>query len=243
MKKTLLSVLSVLIIVLSVSTASAKSTSNSSLASAIRLYKSGNYTQSYESFKNIVRRDPSNAVAYYYLAMSAAQVGKKEEAIENYSRVIDLSTNRQLTNYATKGKVCLEDAEKCSEPLEDETDMDRFVRTRYGSGFSEEARSEHERQKIENLKRDINRNNDIAPARFREYKDFSSQAPTNDEIVSALRVLQQAGLSNFAGGYNDLYAINNSDAQLLNMFTTGDSSKLSPQVIQSLLTNQFTAGF
>ena len=37
---------------------------------------------------------------------------------------------------------------------------------------------------------------------------------------------------------NVLYAINNSDAQLLNMFTTGDSSKLSPQVIQSLLTNQ-----
>ncbi|MBR6126398.1 hypothetical protein IKQ21_01810 [bacterium] len=242
MKKIFLTVISLMILSLTISSTYAKTTSNSSLASAIKLYKSGNYTQAYLAFQNIVSKDPSNAVACYYLAISSVQVGKKEEAIENYTKVIELSTNRQLTNYAKKGKICIEDAEKCSDSFDDgDTDIDKFVKSRFGTGFSNEARSEFEKQKIENLKREINRNGEISPSKFREYRDFSSELPTNDEIVSAMRVLQQAGLSDFS--YNGMYSANNSDMQMLNMLTGGDTSKISPDVLQSLLTNRFTGGF
>lgn len=248
MKKSILVVLSVIICLLSVNIANARTTSNASLTSAIKLYKSGNYAQSYTAFSNIVSKDPSNAVAYYYLGMTAAQIGKKDEAIANYEKVLTLSTNGQLTRYATKGKTCLESPDRCSEPYEGETDLDRFIRSRFGSGFSEEARSDYERQKIENLMREMNRNNDIAPQKFKEYKDFSSEVPTNDEIVTALRILQRAGLGNMISGNNyssDLSLLtgsnDNNNYELFNMLMRrGSNSSLSPDVIQSLISNQMS---
>ena len=119
-------------------------TSNSTLANAIRLYKAGNYSQSYIAFNNIVKRDPSNAVAYYYLAMTSAQIGKEDEAIANYEKVIHLSPNGQLGRYATKGKTCLETPDKCHEESEESAD-ERFIQSRFGSGFSDKARSEYEK--------------------------------------------------------------------------------------------------
>lgn len=238
MKKSILVLLSFIVVAASVGVVNAKTTSNGNLASAIRLYKSGNYVQSYTAFQNIVEKDPSNAVAYYYLAMTSAQMGKKDEAIENYARVIDLSTNRQLTTYARKGKKCLESPDACNEPDENETETDRFIRAKFGSGFSNEVRSDYEKKKIENLMREINRGADVPAVRFKDYKDFSSEVPTNDEIVAALRTLQRAGLSDIAGISN-----NRSDAQMLNLLMGNGSQNLNPQVIQTLLTNQLTTGF
>lgn len=248
MKKFILTLFSIMLCALTINISEARTTNNASLSSAIRLYKSGNYAQSYTAFSNIIKKDPANAVAYYYLAMTSAQIGKKEEAIANYEKVLTLSTNGQLTRYARKGKVCLEAPEKCSEPDENETDMDRFIRSRYGSGFSEEARSDYEKQKIENLMREMNRNGEIAPGKFKEYKDFSSEVPTNDEIVTALRTLQRAGLGNIVGNnYNsDLSLLlgnnqNRNDYDMLNMLMRrGGSSSISPEVIQSLITNQMS---
>ena len=234
MKKSVLVLIGIMLFVLTTNIANAKATSNNSLSSAIRLYKARNYAQSYTAFSNIVKKDPSNAVAYYYLAMTAAQVGKKDEAIENYEKVLTLSSNDKLTRYAKKGKICLESPDRCSEPLEGDSDMDRFIRSKFGSGFSEEARSEYEKQKIENFMREMNRDNDISPRKFKEYRDFSSEVPTNDEIVTALRTLQRAGLGNFAGSGNN-------DYDMLNMFLGKSSTaSLSPQVIQSLITNQMS---
>lgn len=245
MKKYILVLMAVLICTSTVNLANAKSTSNSALASAIRLYKAGNYSQSYISLNNLVKKDPSNAVAYYYLAMTSAQIGKKDEAIANYEKVITLSPNGQLGIYATKGKTCLETPDKCHEQSED-TALDSFIQSRFGSGFSENARSKYEKQKIENLMHEMNRKNDIEPQRFRDYKDFSNAAPTNDEIVAALRVLQRAGFSDIiSNNMNDVSLITggqNNNA-MLNMLLGKDNSSLSPQVIQSLLTNQMSTGF
>ena len=63
---------------------------------------------------------------------------------------------------------------------------DKFIKGGYGSGLSKDARAVHERAKIENLKREINRNDEVTPDKFKGYRDFSSYAPTNDEIVAAL---------------------------------------------------------
>ena len=248
MKKYILVLMTAIICASTVNFACAKTTtSNSELASAIRLYKTGNYSQSYIAFNNIVKRDPSNAVAYYYLAMTSAQIGKKDEAVANYEKVISLSPNGQLGRYATKGKTCLETPDKCHEEST-ETAEDSFIQSRFGTGFSDKARSEYEKQKIENLMREMNRGNDDTPQKFRDYKDFSSEVPTNDEIVAALRVLQRAGLSDVLNNnVNEMSLLtgnneNNNNA-MLNMLMGSGNSSLSPQVIQSLLTNQMSVGF
>lgn len=253
MKKYILLLLSILICTSSVNFASAKSTSNTELASAIKMYKAGNYSQSYVELNKIIKKDPSNAVAYYYLAITAAQIGKKDEAIQNYDKAMTLSPDSQISRYALKGKTCLEEPERCHEFDVQTTTLDDFVQQKFGSGFSDEARSEYEKQKIDNIMREMNRGKDITPQKFREYKDFSSMnndsTPSNEEIVAALKTLQQAGFGSLINNnYNsDLsmltgYQSNDNNA-MLNMLLGRDNSNLSPQVIQSLLTNQMTAGF
>ncbi len=241
MKKYILVLLTMFITLATVNASIAKTTSNKSLAGAIKLYKAGNYSQCYLTLSDIVKKDPSNAVAYYYLAMTSAQIGKRDGALDNYQKVLTLSSGTQLGRYAEKGKTCLESPDKCNEETETSA-LDAFIQGKFGSGFSEEARSEYEKQKIENLMREMNRKDNITPQKFKEYKDFSNAAPSNDEIVAALRVLQRAGFGNIIGNSSqDLSLItgNSSNNAMLNLLMgNNNNSSLNPQVIQSLLTNQ-----
>ena len=239
MKKHILVILSMLIFSTGLACVEAKTVSNPTVNSAIKMYKAQNYSQCYNTLSDVVQRDPSNVLAYYYLAMSAAQIGKRKEAIENYSRVLTLSSDPQLSRYAEKGKRCLETPEMCHEESV-ETELDKFIQGSYGNGFSETVQSQYEKMQIDSLKREINNNKDIEPQKFKDYKDFSSQAPTNDEIVNALRTLQRAGLSD-VNNFSELSLLNNSRGNsdmLLNMFSAKDAAAFSPQLIQSLLTNQ-----
>jgi tetratricopeptide (TPR) repeat protein len=257
MKKSILVLLSIIVMSAVVGSVSAKvAPTNSATSAAIKAYKSGNYTSAYSALTKIVNDDPSNALAYYYLAMTNVQLGMVNDAIQNYDVVMRMSPNGVLGSYAKKGKKCIETADKCNEPevqTSTDTDEDRFIKGIFGSGFSKEARGEYEKQKIENLKREINRRDELTPQQFKDYKDFSSEVPTNDEIVNAIRTLQRAGMSDvFGNSYGSeisaMLGENNSNRagyDMLNMMfqNKGGMSNLSPQVIQSLLTSQMTTGF
>ena len=180
------------------------------MTEAIKLYKKGNYTECYTKLESSIAKDPSNPLAYYYKGMTAAQIGKKAEAIENYEKALTLAPQRSnLVKYAEKGKRCLETPENCNEPKYEDA-MDEFIRSRQAGKFSDEAREMFEKLKIEQMMRDMNRQDDIDPQKFREYRDFSSMntpsdVPTNDEIANAVKTLQKAGLINFgANTYSDL---------------------------------------
>ena len=213
------------------------------LSDAINLYKNGNYTECYYQLNNILKNDPANILAYYYMGMTSAQIGKRDEAIENYNKVLTLSTqNNNLYKNAKKGKICIETPDKCKNALY-EGSFDAFVRSNKNELFSEEVKEQHEKLKLENLKNDMNRFDNIEKSRFKEFEDFSA-APTNDEIVAALRVLQKAGLTGIANtnNYADLSILtgNSQNNSMYNMF---GASGMSPQLIQSLLTNGITQGF
>ena len=184
--------------------------------------------------------------------MCAAQLGKRDEAISSYEKVIELSPRSILSKYAKKGKKCIETPDLCHEPEtsynSDDTEEDKFIKSSFGSGFSEAAKSVHEKQKIENLKRDINRQEEIPAQRFREFKDFSSQAPTNDEIVNAIRVLQSAGMMDLfntnSSNVSMLYGERKQNYDAINALLNGQNGLMNnPQLIQSLLTTQMTTSF
>ena len=253
MKKYILLLLSIVICSSTMNLANAKtSTTSPDLAAAIRLYKAGNYSQCYTSLNKIIKKDSTNALAYYYMAMTSAQIGKKEDAITNYEKAISLAGDNDIGRYAQKGKICLEEPDKCHDEAYTPSELDLFIKRKFGSGFSEQARSEYEKQKIENMMREMNRGKDIAPTEFKDYKDFSSMnnTPSNDEIVAALRVLQNAGFGNLLNNNNmsDLSLLtggqNNNNA-MLNMLLGGNTANgsMNPQVIQALLTNQLSTGF
>ena len=242
MKKKLLLLLGMLLISSTINFAQAKSVSNSELSEAIKLYKLGNYAESYVKLDSVLKQDTSNALAYYYKAMSATQLGRKDEAIDNYAKAMSLSPDKNnLYRYAKKGKNCLENPDKCTSSMYSSA-VEEFIQSKKGPKFSEEVRSDYERLKIENLMREINRSKEIDPQTFKEYKDFSN-IPTNDEIVAALRTLQRAGFGNLVNnGFSDLSILtgNNSQGQLFNFM---GQSGLSPQLIQTMLTNNITQGF
>lgn len=241
MKKNILTILSILVLSSSIGFAYAKTT-NTALTDAIKLYKAGNYSECYVQLESVVKDDPTNALAYYYMGMTSAQLGRKSDAISNYEKAITLTPkNNNLSRYAKKGKRCLETPDKCEDSLYDSLE-DEFIQNKRGPKFTEEVRSEMERLKIENFMREMNRDDSIDAQKFREYKDFSS-VPSNDEIVAALRTLQRAGFGNIVNnGYSDLSILTGNSQQnaMLNMM--GNPS-MNPQLIQALLTNNMTQGF
>ncbi|MCM1003840.1 MAG: hypothetical protein NC408_05790 [Candidatus Gastranaerophilales bacterium] len=243
MKKKFLMLLSILVLSSTINFAYAKSTTNSELAYAIKLYKAGNYTECYARLNEVVKKDSSNAVAYYYLGMTSAHMGKKDDAISNYERAVSLTTpGNSIYAYAEKGKRCLEDPEKCQEPTF-ESALDEFIQSTKRQKVSDQVQGDYEKLQIDQLKRDMNRDENIDPRKFKEFKDFSSmnnETPTNDEIVAALRTLQKAGLSNVYGSDLSFYSGNNNQAQMFNMLGT---SGMSPQMIQAMLTNNMSLGF
>ncbi len=241
MKKNILTILSILVLSSSIGFAYAKTT-NTALTDAIKLYKAGNYSECYVQLEAVVKDDPTNALAYYYMGMTSAQLGRKSDAISNYEKAITLTPkNNNLSRYAKKGKRCLVTPDKCEDSLYDSLE-DEFIQNKRGPKFTEEVRSEMERLKIENFMREMNRDDSIDAQKFREYKDFSS-VPSNDEIVAALRTLQRAGFGNIVNnGYSDLSILTGNSQQnaMLNMM--GNPS-MNPQLIQALLTNNMTQGF
>ncbi len=237
------------VLLASVSVTSVQAKQSSDLNSAISMYKAGNYTGCIQTLEQVLKRDPSNAVAHYYMAISNAQAGRAEEAINHYDTVIRLNTQETLVRYATRGKLCLEDAEQCAA----NATLDDFIKGSKGFDLTNEVKNSIETQKIESIRRDINENKDIPPARFNQYKRFTGNAetaPTNDEIVAALRTLQKAGLSaSVSMPYNDLSSIyagtvpgNNSTANLMNILSgannNGTNRNIDPQVLQTLMTSQ-----
>ena len=250
MKKLLLTILSVLFFASAVYSADG-------VAGGIKKYKEGNYTGCIEWMNNVVKNDPANALAYYYLAMSYVQAGRKDDAIDNYSKVILLNTNSLLTEYAERGKLCLEDPEKCK--ITDEKSV--FVEAPFGSGFAKSVEDQMEKRELEIMRKQINTDKDIPGHKLQEYRDFSSQnqtndMPSNDEIVAALRILQKAGLQNYAMptqanmqmndisaflGQNNLGTGNN----LMNVlpYLNNGNMRNNPQLIQTMLMNQMMPDF
>jgi len=247
MKKKLLIALCTLILTSAFSVSFARVTANSDLVEAIKLYKAGNYSACYEKVDTAIAKDPSNPLGYYYKAMTAAQIGKKSEAIENYEKTLSLSSEKSnLIKYAKKGKRCLETPDSCDESkFVDEED--KFIRGTSATGLSDEVKGLFERLRMEQMMRDMNRQDDMDPQRFREYKDFSSmntpsEMPNNEEIVAAVKTLQNAGLLNF--GTNNSY----SEISLLTGHkNTGsdimDLVNMNPQLIQAMMTSGMSLGF
>ncbi len=241
MKKNLLTILSILILSSSIGVAYSK-TSNSAMSDAIKLYKAGNYSGCYSQLEKVIANDPSNALAYYYMGMTSAQIGRKDEAISNYEKAITLTPdNNNLSRYAKKGKRCLETPDKCEDSLY-ETIEDEFIQNRRGPRTTEKVKGDYEKLKIENFMREMNRDESVDTHKFREFKDFSS-VPTNDEIVAAMRVLQRAGFGDVVGNnYADISLLTGGSQQNA-LFNMMGSSSMNPQLIQALLTNNMTQGF
>jgi len=99
MQKLIVSILCIFIIA---GSAYAKSNSGK-FNQGVLQYKSANYIDAMETMKEVVKSDPGNAVAHYYLAITYVNLGMKKEATKEYNNVISLNPSSQLVEYAQQG--------------------------------------------------------------------------------------------------------------------------------------------
>lgn len=222
---------------------------------AIKKYKSGNYTGCLQDCQYIVKINPSNAVAYYYMAMSYVQAGKKDEAINAYSKVLSLKPNASLAEYATTGKRCLETPDKCVLETDSSTspEIDKLIAAPFTDGLSDTVRKDFEQKRLDSFKNQINSGKDIDDYQLDRLNDASGQKspaeaeiakkPTNDEIAAALKVLSDAGLNPYAqtqisgltaNPYTQQFNQQNPEMAQINMLMNGNNQKNGDMMLNML---------
>ena len=205
---------------------------HANIKSAIAKYKNGNYSGCLQELFSLTKKDPSNSLAYYYMAMAYTHVDMKNEAIEAYEKVLSLNPNEYLAEYATKGRDCLtggpacnpeveESTEETSENSEPKDDLDKFIEAPYGNGLSETENSNIKQKELKNIQETINKKDSLEYRDIQKIKNFDeknskSSAEPNDriaqvsdeDILGAIKTLRNAGMTvnvQPENSYNNMY--------------------------------------
>lgn len=186
---------------------------NANLKSAIAKYKVGNYSGCLQELFSLTKKDPSNAAAYYYLAMTYTHFDMQSDAIEAYEKVMALSPNSYLAEYAEKGRDCLNGGPKChpeaTAPTEEQSDLDKFINAPYGNGLSTELNNEVKQKELNNIRETINKKNDLEHQDIEKIRNFDNKGnnqsyaeetekiamASDEEILNAVKTLKDAGLN------------------------------------------------
>lgn len=247
MKKRLLSILLISGLMISCLAADASTKYNQQIKYAISKYKVRNYTGCIQDLTPIVKKDPSNVVAYYYLANAYMQIGAKDKASENFEKVISLNSAPMLTSYSLQAKYCMNSGERCdykrlnssqtsemaknpeeyvkalfqkqegTELDQEKVEIDRLIKGKYPNNIHPEANRVIIDTMLNKQKQDMNSTYN------------KSEAPTNDEIAEAVKVLARAGINPFQmnPGQQPInpaaYSQNNEYANLAMMFGNNQS--------------------
>ncbi len=243
------------------------------LNSAVKKYKEGNYSGCLQEMISLVQIDPSNPIVYYYMGMSYTKVGKKDQAVKAYEQVIKLQPDKVLVQYATKGRDCLVNGPTCSGEDQQNSDptLDKFIKSPYGNGFSEELNKQVKQKQLENIQKTINYKQELEEKDIKNIQKFDqkSEMPnkerlvsnkvSDDEILSAIKTLKDAGITvsinnpmpvnNQFNEYSMLLGNNNNNNNsmmnmvpfLLNQYQNGE--KIDPQIIQSVMMNSMLPDF
>lgn len=177
------------------------------ISEVIDLYKSAKYQECVTKAEIVTKNDPTSALAYYYIALANAQMGKRDLAIKNYDKVIALGTNKALVNYAKTGKAKLAIKEKTKAVTGAESMLEDVDEN--GNPEQTSQTNIHATDKTNVVKTDVVKQEPqkaevqktpekaVAQKTVPQKSNQSNKAdtpPTNDEIVNAIRVLQKAGL-------------------------------------------------
>jgi len=206
--------------------------SSTAIKIAAKKYQVGNYTGCLQDCQDIVSKDPSSAVAYYYMAISYAQSGQKDKAIDAYSTVLTLKPNAMLADYASTGKRCLETPDKCDPTTSGDTaseqDIDKLIAAPNSDGLSDSVKKDLEQKQLDIIKNQINSDKEVDGYDLKKINDASVQTaptattnatatapkqPTKEDIAAAMKVLNEAGIN----PYNQVGNYQNPQAMQLNM--------------------------
>ncbi len=190
-------------------------TDNVALRAGISFYKNRNYVSCINKMREVINKDRSNVLAYYYLGMSYAQTGRTTDAKTAYEKVISLNTDEKLTKRASLGVACLEPGkEGKSNPLcRVNSKMDEDVNYLYKKNVFALPEPAKDIKQIElnviknTYGADVNNavkynksdNSDLNPMVEKKnlVSDNTQAQPTDEEIANAVKTLARAGINPF----------------------------------------------
>lgn len=237
---------------------------NAQVNSAIQMYKNKNYTECLQVMIDVVNQDPSNVVAYYYIAISQARLGNVDRAKEAYQRVIDLNTSTQLARYSRNGLNCLNQPEMCKSSLD-------FGSSKKALDNVSETIEENRIQAVKDIVNTKNNIQEVPVEYMKKFKDYSLPqnqiqnkselpVPSKDEIATALDTLKRAGYQNYLPqpplsaeqmqmsminsiNHQGNSGFNNPMANFIPyMSNSTDMSQVSPELIQSMMLGSMMQG-
>lgn len=80
---------------------------------AIDKYKNKNYLGCISDLQLLTDKDPSVAIAWYYIGSSYMKISMVPEAHYAFDKVIQLNSVPQLTSYSIQAKLCMENTTQC----------------------------------------------------------------------------------------------------------------------------------
>ncbi|HSA07181.1 MAG TPA: hypothetical protein P5556_08365 [Candidatus Gastranaerophilales bacterium] len=223
-------------------TASAYAENKTLLLKGINYYKDGNFLETLQVMQDVIKQEPSNAIAYYYMGMAYVQIGDKQSAEEAYNTVMFLEPDSQLAIYAEMGKKKL--AVDPTAVNNTEAGSENKLLNNYKSnGNSDDVDGSIKQRKLQNLIDRVNNNDKLDPSEFKEFKDFSpdkslNAKPSAEEIAKAYETLSKAGVNPYSGMMNP-------DMMNMSMLTggmTGQSGQNSMNMLPFLMMMQNQQG-
>ncbi len=106
-------VFTLIISMISILECSAADKNPAALKSAIAQYKNKNYLGCISELKDYTSKDPSSAVAWYYLGSSYMNIAMQDEANNAFAKVIELNSVPKLTSYSIQAQLCMKDPSQC----------------------------------------------------------------------------------------------------------------------------------
>ena len=158
----------------------------SEVKASIVKYKKGDYVGCVQDLQEYTEKDPSNAIAYYYMGIAYMQLGLKDNAYESLKKVSTINSVPRLSSYALQAVKCMEgNVKKCTYKNYSDSQIDKFIKD--PAGFLESLANEKKDE--QEVKEDIEEDIDIVRLIKGEYP--SNIHPDANKTIQETRLLQE----------------------------------------------------
>ncbi len=239
----------------------AKDTNIQVIKDAISKYKNKNYVGCISDLRMYTEKDPSSAIAWYYLGNSYMNIAMKQEAHAAFEKVIALNTVPKLTSYSIQAQICMENPTKCNyqnfstdeikklkaDPtafLEqyfanlantgkdaDTVEIEQLINGSYSQNIHPQAREFIRQEKTKMKQNEIN----------------TDQAfiPSSDKLAQAVKLLQEqnndlAGFAMIMDSNNQ--TDNNNYAEIIKQYQS-ENKKITPEMLQMMMMSNMMPAF